>query len=241
METSGGIADTKRATDFWVLKLINREADRSTTGAIRPEITDITAKEEEKVAQTVIYEVKTYITYPDIKFHWARTAIDKMASRGILRGQGELYNPAGTMTRAEFLATLVRATGLDIAEYNGGFADIPIGHWCSEYLQAALEGELLPADFYAGGYIRPDENIKREDMIALYCNALLKRKHLPMTQAELRYTDSGEISVWAMPYIRCAQNYELISGDDKNMICPQNLATRAEIAVLANKLVQMTE
>ncbi|MBO5060895.1 MAG: S-layer homology domain-containing protein [Clostridia bacterium] len=241
IETTGGIADTKRAADFWVLKLVDKDPDRSTTGAIRPEVNDITVKEDEAVQQTVIYEVKTYITYPDVKFHWARTAIDNMASRGILRGHGEFYYPALTMTRGEFLATLVRAAGLDPASYQGGFADIPVGHWCSEYIQAAVEGELLPADFYAGGLIRPDELIKREDMIALYCNALLKRKHIPLTQTELSYADSGEISVWAMPYIRCAQHYGLISGNDSNMICPQNLATRAEVAVLANRLVEMTQ
>lgn len=240
VEFAPGISTTKSANEFGILKFSGKEPELNTGEPIRPVVKDLTAKEEVEEVQTIVYEVKTYITYPDIKFHWARTAIDNMASRGIVRGYGEFYNPSWNSTRAEFIATLVRAVGLDTVSYQGGFGDIGADHWCADYIQAAVEGELLPKDFYANG-IRPDENITREEMFAMFCNALLKRKNLPMTSAKLTYSDSGEISVWIMPYIRCAQQYGLISGNGTGMLCPKNPATRAEIAVMADRFVEMTQ
>lgn len=243
IESSAGIASTKSAAEFSVLKLINKEPEPNTGGPIRPEIKDITIAEEQnsEAGKTVIYEIKTNITYPDVKLHWARTAIDNMASRGIVRGIGELYYPDAGMNRAEFAAVLVRAVGLDPAEYKGGLSDVAPEDWCCEYIQAACDGELLPESFISGGYFRPDNLITREEMFALFCNAFLKSKNLPLTGEEPAFADSNEISAWTLPYIRCAQQLEMISGNEENRICPQKEATRAEIAVMAYRYIKMSE
>lgn len=243
IETSAGLSNTKSAAEFSVLKMLNRSPEANDTGKpIRPEIKDITVSEQaEQPKQTIVYEYKTHITYPDIETHWARTAIDEMASRGIVRGIGELYYPGGHMTRAEFLAVLVRTVGLDLAEYSGGASDITASHWCAKYFGAAAEGGLIPQGFMSDGSFKPDEEIKREEMIALMCNSFLQLKNKTLSDGELLYSDTYMISEWAVPYIKCAQQLGLISGNTQNMICPKALATRAEVAVMANNFIKLTQ
>ena len=239
IETSVGIASMKNPDQFAVLKLLNQEAEENTGEPIRPEVKDITAVEETTVPQNIIYEIKTHITYPDIENHWARTAIDNMASRGIVRGIGELYMPSGTMTRAEFLAVLVRMAGLDLVEYMGGVSDVGADAWYAKYLAAALEGGLLPDGFLKDGAFCPGENIKREEMIALICHTYLVQKNLGVVETELTFGDRNLISDWAVPYIKTACRIGLAQGNTDNMICPQMPATRAEAAVMANNYIEL--
>jgi len=77
------------------------------------------------------------ITFDDIAFSESITAIEALASRGIINGMGNgIFEPEKTMTRAEFAVVIVRGLGLT-PEYADTFADAPEGKWYSAYIDTA--------------------------------------------------------------------------------------------------------
>lgn len=241
IETSEGIASIKNPNKFAVLKLLDTEAEVNTGDPVRPKVKDITVRKDDDAPKNIIYELKTHITYPDIENHWAREAIDNMASRGIVRGIGEFYVPSGNMTRAEFTAMLVRMSGLDPVDYQGSLSDVYSNAWYARYLGAAIEGGLLPNGFIRENSFYPDEKIKREEMIALICNTYLMQKNKTAVNSELSFRDSKFVSDWAVQYISTARKIGLVHGNTDNMICPQMFATRAEAAVMANGYIELVQ
>ncbi|HHW39486.1 MAG TPA: S-layer homology domain-containing protein, partial [Bacillales bacterium] len=72
-------------------------------------------------AVTVTYEESPYAdtiyrsaNFSDIKGHWARVPIYRMAALGVVRGDGQgRFRPEGTLTREEALALVLRIAGLE--------------------------------------------------------------------------------------------------------------------------------
>ncbi len=80
--------------------------------------------------------------FTDIKGHWAQSYIIDMYNTGLINGRTQdLFDPGGSLTRAEAAAMLIRLTGAD-TKAAGGFADTQ-GHWASEYINAAKEYGLV--------------------------------------------------------------------------------------------------
>ena len=50
------------------------------------------------------------VTFDDIQGHWAQNSIEILATAGIIKGKTErLFVPDASITRAEFIALIVRA------------------------------------------------------------------------------------------------------------------------------------
>ncbi len=239
IELAPGIATGKVSTDFPVFHLLDEAPAPAENGAERPQVPDLTVVEETGPSENIVYELKVYITYPDIRNHWARAEIDAMASCGVLRGMGELFLPDTAMTRAEVLATMVRAAGLDPAEYQNVATDMPADHWCAAYLQAAADGLLLPEGFMQNGAVLPDRIVMREEVIALFANAYLMRTNGNLVNDTPQFADAGSISDWAAPYVALAQQIGLIKGGAEDYVRPQDVATRAEIATIAYRMAML--
>jgi len=77
-------------------------------------------------------------TFEDIRNHANRNAIEALASRGIINGRSEnAFDPAATMTRAEFAAIITRALGLP-ARPNAGFTDVSPNAWFAGAVDTAF-------------------------------------------------------------------------------------------------------
>ncbi|MBE7045095.1 MAG: hypothetical protein E7397_06155 [Ruminococcaceae bacterium] len=240
IETAPGIAAGKQSHQFGVLNLLEEEpkpADDSYTA--RPKIKNLTEPEAQAGGSvTVVYELNTYITYPDIQNHWAKEAIEQTASMGVLRGYGEFFQPSWGMTQAEFLAALVRAVDLDLVEYRGELCNAPQDAWYATYLQTAADGHLIPAGFFNNNAINADAMIRRDEMIALVSNAYLQLKNQTLQEGEFPYADGYLAQNVTLPYLKNAQAIGLIQGDGASMLRPTDSATRAEVAVMLNQLIK---
>ncbi len=81
-------------------------------------------------------------TFPDIKSHANRTAIEALAQRGIINGKGNgMFDPDANMTRAEFCAIVVRALGLT-PKANGSFSDVS-SQWFASYVGTANSFQIV--------------------------------------------------------------------------------------------------
>ncbi|MBQ4110747.1 MAG: S-layer homology domain-containing protein [Clostridia bacterium] len=94
---------------------------------------------------------------------------------GFLSGHDDgSVTPDATMTRAEFITTLVRASGYEkaakiLAGKETGFSDVSSDHWAAPYINIATNKKMLPS---STGTFNPDEAILFDDAVEYVVSAL---------------------------------------------------------------------
>lgn len=172
------------------------------------------------------------IKFKDTENHWAKTYIEELYEKGIVKGiDSEHFAPDKEISRAEFIALIMRISGVGESEYYGDFADVSDDFWGAGYIASALEnGFIAKAE-----YFRPNDSIKREEAAKLIA---LIASDMPILSEDISFSDSGEISDWAADYIRdCAQR-GLIKGDEHSRVNPKSRMTRAEAVTVIWRMMQ---
>lgn len=190
--------------------------------------------------QEVFAVTKDVITFTDLgKFSWARQSIENMATRGIISGTGNnLFAPAKTMSKAEFVTLMLKSYMLDNMTPVGGFADVPTSKWYYKYLAIAKMLGIISGDKNNNYY--PDDPIIREDSAIIIANTLKSvGKELPSYNSSVldRFKDENKISSYAISSMASLAGEGIFSGRTDGNIGPGDTALRAEIAVLINKIV----
>ena len=87
----------------------------------------------------------------------------------------------------------------------------------------------------------PGANITRQE-IAVLMDRLIGYLGLTLDKAAAApFTDAAIISAWAAPAISVMQQYGLMSGREDGGFDPLSNATRAEIAVILDRLIGLVE
>lgn len=108
-------------------------------------------------------------TFTDVKNHANKTAIEALASRGIINGMSkDTFAPNKTMTRAEFAAIVTRALGLP-AKDTKAFTDVPSSKWYAGYIGAANSSGIVNG--VGSGKFNPDGTITRQEAAAMVARA----------------------------------------------------------------------
>lgn len=208
--------------------------------------------------------------FTDIRGHWAESTINALAGQGVINGvTPTTFKPEGTVTRAEFLKMAMEASGIKpIAMRAGECLDATQKDWFSSYLQSALDKGIVPEQMINNCTInvlnKTDENgnvtsaalydgaflgnlpITREEMAALsqitYQYALnantMKKMKDPV---ELTFTDNSAISEWVLPYVKLAVAQGFITGMDNGSFAPRLTATRAQAAVIIDRILNQNK
>lgn len=170
--------------------------------------------------------------------HWAKTDIELMASKFVVRGMGGgLFVPSGPVTRAQFACMLVRAMGLPVrpAAEPLGLSDVKSSDWFYAELVTAVGAGLI--DGFDDGTFRPNDPVTREQVAVMVTRALTKLgKAAPLT-AEQTYGvlsgfgDGSLVSLWAQPGLALAVSEGIVTGSG-GLLTPQDGASRAEATVM---------
>jgi len=186
------------------------------------------------------------VEFADMDGHWARGAANDMGSRLVMEGTGEgRFTPDRDITRAEFAAMIVRGLGLRLEDANAPFTDVDSSAWYAAAVHTAYVHQLING--YEDGSFRPNEKITREQAMAIIARAMritgLAGK-LTQVDAEdvLRgYADIGRASKWALDSI--AENVQagIVTGRDAITLAPQAHITRAEAAVMIQRLLRYSD
>ncbi|MDQ7819049.1 MAG: phosphodiester glycosidase family protein [Armatimonadota bacterium] len=104
----------------------------------------------------------------DAAGHWAEDRIRLLVRRGIVDVTGGLFSPDLAVTRAEFIAWLVRALGLPLRPSSSAVTDVPASHPLAPYVEAAVVFGLVPR----GQTFAPDAPVTRADAVAQVVSAL---------------------------------------------------------------------
>ncbi|OMF38093.1 hypothetical protein BK133_03720 [Paenibacillus sp. FSL H8-0548] len=178
------------------------------------------------------------ITFKDLTGHWAKTAIERAAAIGFVKGyQDGMFRPNGSVTRAEFIVMLDRATELkskgdDTTLQYTDLASIP--SWARPSIaQAELAGVVKG---YEDGTFRPNKLISRAEMAVMVMRALDKELEADLNPA---FNDSNAIPSWAKPSVAAAAELGIIQGKGGNKFEPAANATRAEAVVIILRILDV--
>ncbi|MCT1398443.1 S-layer homology domain-containing protein [Paenibacillus sp. p3-SID867] len=183
--------------------------------------------------------VRSNRTFEDIQGHWAQSNIERMANKLIVNGSADgMFDPNRTVTRAEFVAMLVRALGLTEKPQLSSYSDVgPNEIWYAGAIGAASAAGLIEG--YADGSFRPDARITREQVAVMLARAARYAGELPPKDASTleSFSDHAQVSDWAKGATADLLAAGMIEGVEKAAFAPQALATRAQSTVLLNRML----
>lgn len=186
------------------------------------------------------------VEFADVKDNWAKDSINNMGSRMVVTGvDGNKYEPDREITRAEFAAIVVRALGLKQGLGTSIFSDIKSTDWYCGYVETAVRYNLIMG--YDDGTFRPIDKITRQEAMAIIARAMVITKLNPsltddqITDLLSGYSDSASASSWADASIAACLKTGVISGRTSTTLSPTANITRAEVAVIVERLLVKSE
>ncbi len=190
---------------------------------------------------SVIYSPKTF---EDVKKHWAKEAIEDMASRLVINGIGDnKFEPDRDITRAEFAAILVKGLGLmrsDTGE--DAFIDVTKDAWYYDAISIASEYGLISG--YDDGTFKPTDKVTREQAMVMIARAMqitgLKGEITAKNIETLLsgFEDAQQTSIWSHESVALCIEKGIVSGKSDTKLEPKSLMTRAEVATAVRRLLQ---
>lgn|GEM_PF-6684559 len=185
---------------------------------------------------TIQIDVKTDFT--DISGHWAEESIKFMAAEGIINGfEDKTFAPDINVKRSEFAAMISKALALE-EEAENCYSDVAEDAWYKEYAEKCTAAGIIEG---SDGQFRPEDLITREEMAVIIYRS---EKYFGLiddeTAEELTtFRDDNEISIWAKKAVAQTVNDGIIKGMGDNCFCPKLSATRAQAAVVLEKLLRL--
>lgn len=176
-------------------------------------------------------------------YGWAATAIDDLAARGILYGVAPgRFDPGGTVTRAQFAVLMQRLFDLPQPVQAVDFADLSPSGW--DYAAAQALAADLPGQPAAGGGtdFDPGQPIDRQDVAGVIVRLLAAAGKLtPLTAAQAQSVlaqlpDGTDVAPAARIDVATAIADGILEGDPDGSFDPAGLLTRAQLAVVLERL-----
>ena len=178
--------------------------------------------------------------FTDIHNHWAADNILFAASRGLLSGTSDTtFSPNTGMTRGMFVTALGRLAGINPDSYKTGkFTDVKADAYYAPYVNWAAQNGIVEG--VTATTFAPDSNINREQMAVIMANYAKKLGYdLPKTLQAVTFADNAQISSWAKNAVRTMQQAGILSGKNGNKFDPKGTATRAEVATVLRRFVEI--
>jgi|GEM_PF-1827708 len=167
---------------------------------------------------------------------WAQHAVLRVAELGIFTGkpsgEGVVFDPKGTATRAEFakiLVTLAQSESDTATEVTSAFNDVSATAWYARYVSVAKSQGWITG--LADGSFQPSAAITRQDVAVLIARAF----GLKPSDAAPSFRDVQ--AAYAAEAVRALAEAGIMVGDSGNFR-PQDVITREELAVVALRVYE---
>jgi len=186
------------------------------------------------------------IEFADVAKHWAKDSINAMGSRLIVSGSGNgNYSPNKEITRAEFAAIVIRALGLKAETTESRFTDVKASSWYEGYVETAISYGIITG--YSNGKFGPNDKITREQAMTMIARAMkLTGLYSALTEAEMSaqissYADGASSSKYAKEGIATCLKTGVVSGKSSSRLAPKDYITRAEVAVIIERMLKKSK
>jgi len=186
------------------------------------------------------------VKFSDLENHWAKMSVNNMGSRLVVNGVGNnKYEPDRSITRAEFAAVMVKALGLEPGKGTNGFDDVNASAWYCGYVATASSYGVIKG--YNSKAFGPSDSITREQAMTMIARAMkITGLKLSLTESQISellagYADGANASSYAKESIAACLKAGIISGTSEKTLSPKDSVTRAEVAVMAERLLEKSK
>jgi len=188
--------------------------------------------------------------FSDLENHWAKSYMEDLADRGFLTGYTDgTMKPNNNITGCEALAFLSRFYTLTEAEQEMLYADwgaiaekgVPATHkWAYDEVAVCLAAGIISETEL--GRLDLTQEIAKELLCVLLVRALgLEKQAAALSDAELSFTDLGQLTRAYRGYIAELVELGIIQGDEKNQLSPKLSVTRAVAATMVSRGIAYLE
>lgn len=190
------------------------------------------------LTNTTVY-AQTFTDVPDK--HWAKEYIDKMNNAGIIKGEGEKFNPSGNVTRTEAVVMISRLLSVDKDKtsqarqtYQSFLTEMGIKEWFQDGIAIALASGIVSKDAVKTFRTNNKDNPAQKDELCIYLTRAmgLEKEAAGKTFIVLPFKDSELIPAYVAPYIDMMINKGVVSskGDENGKFNPKASVNRAMMA-----------
>lgn len=166
--------------------------------------------------------------------NWAKTAVNYLYQRDIVSGVSSTkYGSNMNVTRGQAVMMIWRAMESPEPKGKNIFSDVKDSAYYADAVVWAEENGIVSGT--GNGKFSPNDNITREQLVAIMYK-LAQFQGLDVSEkAELNFKDAGKIASWAKEATKWAVAAGLVSGYEDNTFRPKSTATRAEYAQVLYK------
>ena len=169
--------------------------------------------------------------YDDVKF---------VHKNGLMYGTSDnIFSPGTSLTRGMLVAILGRLDGFDISNYQScNFIDVDYEKYYSPYIEWARQSGIV---FGIGDdMFNPDAPVTRQDLaVILMRYAEYAEFMLPAVRNYSEFKDYDNISIYARSAIASLYKADIINGKPGDIYDPLGNATRAEVAAMIHRLLDI--
>ena len=175
---------------------------------------------------------------------WFFEGVDYCVNEGLMNGTGNnLFNPNGTLTRAELVTILYRVEGSPESAYKGTFNDVPEGQWYTAAVEWAAANEIVKG--IGNDKFAPGNKITREQIATILYRYETFKNGKPTVEGDLKsFPDAESVSDFAVDGMTWAITEGLINGTVSNgvtQLSPLSNATRSQIATIIMRYLDVPE
>lgn len=168
--------------------------------------------------------------------HWAFVAVKSLTDRGVFQGvdaSGRIFAPDAAVTRAGVATMLYRLAGEPAVEESQSFADVPADSWYAKAVAWAQQTGVITG--YDGRFT-PEGLVTREQLAVM----LVRYAKGSQAPGDLHvFADGDSVSDWAQGGVYWAASQGILTGKPGGLIDPQGTASRAEVAVMLQRFVEL--
>ncbi|CQR58638.1 Ig-like domain-containing protein [Paenibacillus riograndensis] len=183
-------------------------------------------------------------SFTDMNTHWSKAIVSQLAAKNIIDSSyGSTFKPEQKITRAEFAVMLSRGLGLlGSRETAQRFRDVQPSTQTGDYIGAAAKAGIITGNTDAT--FRPNDNITREQLAIMIIRAM-EYTGRPITlngtsaTALVAFKDRSKIQNQAAEFVAKAVQQGIILGMTTTEFQPQGNATRAQAAVMLQRMLTM--
>lgn len=169
--------------------------------------------------------------FSDTGEHWAGQVITDWAGQGLTGGYPDgTFRPDAQVSRAEFIALLNRALGLQKAAAIS-FSDVAATNWFYRDIAIAAQAGFVTG--YSDGSMKPAHPISREEAAVIMARVLKLADNPSGTQA---FSDHAEIASWSRVAVGAVSSSLYMGGYPDGTFAPAKPITRAESVTILSRI-----
>lgn len=168
---------------------------------------------------------------------WFYEAAISAYERGVMYGSGNSHSfrPNDPVTRGQLVTMLYRLVGSSAASQQTPYRDVAQDAYYAKAVSWGHQNKIINGT--AADRFDPDSAVTREQMISILWRCASDRGTEEAANLAV-YRDAAEISEYAVEAMQWACANGFVKGGSDQLLHPKNAVTRAEVAVILQRLAE---